>query len=77
VICFIAERSCPVARYCGISAETRNILIRKKSPLLGRGTVKSDATLGYVRPGDVTNVSTAGNDALCGSALVVTSCNSR
>jgi hypothetical protein len=33
--------------------------------------------MGYVRPRDVTNVSTARNDVLCGSALIMTSCYSR
>jgi hypothetical protein len=31
----------------------------------------------YVTTSDVTNVSTAGNDVLCGFSLIVISCNSR
>jgi hypothetical protein len=57
---------------CPLLARIVNL---KRHPLLGYGTIKSDATKEHITLRNATNGSTAGNSVFCGSEPIVTSCN--
>jgi hypothetical protein len=59
---------------CPLKAE---IVYSEGHPLLGYGTIKSDATKEYIMLRHVTNGSTDRNGILCECAMIVTSCNNR